>query len=65
MPGDVLSEGSALVLRPELHLGVLHVGPLHQQTGSFTGALRIAGYELCDECEVWLPTFVDAHPGSR
>lgn len=29
------------------------------------GALRIIGYELCDECEVWVPTFVDPAPRSH
>jgi hypothetical protein len=29
------------------------------------GALRITGYELCDECEVWVPTFADPAPRSH
>lgn len=29
------------------------------------GALRITGYELCDECEVWVPTFMDPAPRSH
>jgi len=29
------------------------------------GALRITSYELCDECEVWVPTFVDPAPRSH
>ena len=29
------------------------------------GALRITGYELCDECEVWVPAFADSQSRSR